>query len=110
MVDLFFKINGQLSHIRVKDQSIVAESVQNRKADTDNDQHVGSPLQGLLSNILVKKGQTIKANTPMFVLEAMKMETTVTAPKEGTVKEIVLKLQISLLNHQLKRWLEDFHL
>ncbi|MAJ38410.1 MAG: pyruvate carboxylase [Flavobacteriaceae bacterium] len=107
MVDLFFKINGQLSHIRVKDQSIVTESVQNRKADADNDQHVGSPLQGLLSNILVKKGQTIKANTPLFVLEAMKMETTVTAPKEGTVKEIVLKSGTLVESDDLIIILED---
>jgi len=107
MVDLFFKINGQLSHIRVKDQSIVTESVQNQKADADNDQHVGSPLQGLLSNILVKKGQTIKANTPLFVLEAMKMETTVTAPKEGTVKEIVLKAGTLVESDDLIIVLED---
>ena len=107
MENPLFKINGQLSHIRVKDQSIVTESVQNRKADEDNNQHVGSPLQGLLSNILVKKGQTIKANTPLFVLEAMKMETTVTAPKEGTVKEIVLKAGTLVESDDLIIVLED---
>jgi pyruvate carboxylase len=35
-------------------------------------------------------GETVKKNQPLFVIEAMKMETSVTAPKEGKVKRIVL--------------------
>ncbi|MFT4523263.1 MAG: pyruvate carboxylase [Bacteroidia bacterium] len=51
---------------------------------------VGSPLQGLLSKVLVKKGQKIKANEPLFIIEAMKMETTATSAKGGTVARVVL--------------------
>ena len=47
--------------------------------------------QGMLSKIFVKKGQTVKKNEPLFVIEAMKMETTVTAPVEFEIKNITLK-------------------
>ena len=33
----------------------------------------------------------VKKNQPLFVIEAMKMETSVTANKEGTIKHIALK-------------------
>ena len=52
---------------------------------------MGAPLQGLLIKILVKGGQKIKKNDPLFVIEAMKMETTVTAGSKATVKKINLK-------------------
>lgn len=89
-VNLFFKVNGQLSNVIVKDKSIKVEKKENLKADTSNPKEIGSPLQGLLSNVLVKKGQEIKKNQPLFIIEAMKMETTVTATEEGVVDRIQL--------------------
>ena len=89
-VSIFFKVNGQLRNVIVKDTSVKAVKVENQKANTDNPKEIGSPLQGLLSNVLVKKGQTIKKNQPLFVIEAMKMETTVTATEEGTVDKVLL--------------------
>jgi pyruvate carboxylase len=47
-------------------------------------------LQGLLSSVLVKKNQEVKKNQPLFVIEAMKMETTVTATEEGIVDRVQL--------------------
>ena len=90
-VSIYFKVNGQLRNMVVKDKSSKVEIISNKKADKTNPKEVGSPLQGLLSTILVKKGDTVKANQALFVIEAMKMETTVTAITTGVVKEIVLK-------------------
>ena len=90
MVSLFFKVNGQLSHVQVKDQSIVVNEVKNEVADPENPEHIASPLQGLLSNVMVSKGQEVKRNQPLFVIEAMKMETTVTAIEDGVVDRVVL--------------------
>jgi len=58
--------------------------------DTSNPKEVGAPLQGLLSSVLVKKNQEVKKNQPLFVIEAMKMETTVTASEEGIVDKVHL--------------------
>ncbi|SFW67924.1 pyruvate carboxylase [Cellulophaga fucicola] len=89
-VSIFFKINGQLRNVMVKDTSIKVVKAQNIKADDNNSKEIGAPLQGLLSNVLVKKGQEVKKNQPLFVIEAMKMETTVTATAEGIVDKIQL--------------------
>jgi pyruvate carboxylase len=43
-----------------------------------------------LSKVLVKAGAKVKRNQPLFIIEAMKMETTVTAPADGTVQRIAL--------------------
>ncbi|MGJ8733904.1 MAG: pyruvate carboxylase [Cellulophaga sp.] len=89
-VSIFFKINGQLRNVMVKDKAIKVVKAQNIKADKENDKEVGAPLQGLLSNVLVKKGEEVKKNQPLFVIEAMKMETTVTATAEGVVDKVHL--------------------
>jgi pyruvate carboxylase len=90
-VSIFFKVNGQLRNMLIKDRSVKVDKVENVKADADDPKQIGAPLQGLLSNIIVKKGQAIKKNQPLFVIEAMKMETTVTAPEEGVVNRIQLQ-------------------
>lgn len=89
-VNVFFKINGQLRNVLVKDTSVKVEQKENVKADATDPKQIGAPLQGLLSNVLVKKGQEVKKNQPLFVIEAMKMETTVTATEEGKVDRIQL--------------------
>nr|HNH44566.1 acetyl-CoA carboxylase biotin carboxyl carrier protein subunit [Agitococcus sp.] len=38
----------------------------------------------------VKRGQSVQKNEPLFVIEAMKMETTITAPTYVTIKDLHL--------------------
>jgi len=52
--------------------------------------NVGSPLQGMLSKVFVEKGQKVKKNEPLFVIEAMKMETTITATHDAGIDSITL--------------------
>ena len=89
-VNIFFKVNGQLRNVVVKDTSVKVTKIENKKVDSTDPKQIGAPLQGLLSNILVKKGQEIKKNQPLFVIEAMKMESTVTATNAGVVDFIQL--------------------
>jgi pyruvate carboxylase len=89
-VNIQFKVNGQSRNVLVKDNTIKVEKVENVKTDLKNIKQVGSPLQGLLSNVLVKKGQKVKKNQALFIIEAMKMETTVTATANGIVDYIQL--------------------
>jgi pyruvate carboxylase len=85
---VYFKLNGQTRATEVKDVSIKLDKVPNRKISGTNE--VGAPLQGLLSKIFVKEGISIKKNSPLFVIEAMKMESTITAIKDGKVKKVHL--------------------
>jgi len=47
-----------------------------------------SPVTGVVIKVNVEAGQTIKANDLIMVLEAMKMETNVTASNAGKVKSV----------------------
>ena len=91
MVTVYFKVNGQGRTVQIKDESIKVISVQNAKADKSDINQIGAPLQGLLSTILVKKGDAIVKNQPLFIIEAMKMETTITATDNAVIGKIVLK-------------------
>ncbi len=88
---VFFKVNGQARNIEVLDRALNIKKVENQKVEIGNPKHIGAPLQGMLSKVFVKKGQAVKKNEPLFVIEAMKMETTVTATSEVEVKSISLK-------------------
>ncbi len=85
---VFFQLNGQTRSIPVRDEQVRTEAVVHRKAAGDKE--VGAPLQGNLSQILVEEGQEVNANTPLFIIEAMKMESTITAPIAGKVRKIHL--------------------
>ncbi len=85
---VYFRLNGQTRTVDVQDKSQKSKKQQHIKTSADN--HIGAPLQGMLSKIFVKEGDKVKRNTPLFVIEAMKMETTITAPDDLTVKKIHL--------------------
>jgi pyruvate carboxylase len=91
IVTVYFKVNGQGRTVKVKDESIKVVTVQNTKADKNNASQIGAPLQGLLSTVLVKKGDAIVKNQPLFIIEAMKMETTITATENAVINKVFLK-------------------
>jgi oxaloacetate decarboxylase alpha subunit len=49
---------------------------------------VGSPLAGNIFKILVKPGQQVEEGDTLIVLEAMKMETNVSASRSGTISSV----------------------
>ncbi|HYD07021.1 MAG TPA: acetyl/propionyl/methylcrotonyl-CoA carboxylase subunit alpha [Reyranella sp.] len=49
---------------------------------------VRSPLPGKIIDLKVKAGDTVSRGQPLLVLEAMKMEHTLAAPADGTVKSV----------------------
>ncbi|AII50467.1 pyruvate carboxylase [Hymenobacter sp. APR13] len=87
---IFFNLNGQTRNLEIRDTSVEVKKIQNPKADKGNPRQVGAPLQGLLSRVLVESGQQVKRNAPLFIIEAMKMETTITAPDDTTVQAVNL--------------------
>ena len=91
MSRIFFKVNGQTRAVEVKDKSVKVEKVVHQKVDKNDKKQIGAPLQGALSNIQVEVGQKVEKNQPLFVIEAMKMETTITANGAGEIEKIVLK-------------------
>lgn len=54
-------------------------------------QKVLSPFPGLIKNLLVSDGASVKKDQPILVLEAMKMDNEITAPCDGKVTISVAK-------------------
>ena len=54
-------------------------------------QKILSPFPGLIKNLLVADGDTVKKDQPIIVLEAMKMDNEITAPRDGKVTFCVAK-------------------
>jgi pyruvate carboxylase len=87
--EVFFQFNGQTRNLTVKDNSIKVLKASNYKVSKENE--IGAPLQGKLVSILVKNGDEVQKNQPLFVIEAMKMESTVVAPMNGIVNKVYLE-------------------
>jgi len=47
-----------------------------------------APLPGLIINVLVKTGDTVKSGQKIMIMEAMKMENDINATKDGKIKLI----------------------
>ncbi len=59
-----------------------------RPAVTAGSGDILAPLTGLIVEVKVTVGQDVKAGDPVLVLEAMKMNTVIPAPKAGKVAAI----------------------
>ncbi len=55
------------------------------------DGRIKAPIPGLIKAVLVATGERVEAGQPIIVLEAMKMENEVHAPKSGVVTQISIK-------------------
>jgi pyruvate carboxylase len=88
---IFMRLNGQTRIIEVQDNNIKSAVQENQKAEKGNKKHIGAPLQGKISQVLVKEGDMVKPNQALFIIEAMKMETTITATEESKIERIMMK-------------------
>lgn len=52
---------------------------------------IPAPLPGLILDVMVKEGDTVKSGQALLVMEAMKMENQIQAPFDGTVKKVFVQ-------------------
>ncbi len=88
---VFFELNGQPRQVRVRDRSLQADRPAARKASSGNPDHIGAPTPGLVTGVFVVTGDEVEANAKLLTLEAMKMQSTIYAPKAGKVREILVE-------------------
>jgi 3-methylcrotonyl-CoA carboxylase alpha subunit len=58
------------------------------RTETGGDDRVIAPIPGRITRILVQPGDRVQRGAPLLVLEAMKMELTLSAPLDGRVEAI----------------------
>ncbi|HEY3430464.1 MAG TPA: acetyl-CoA carboxylase biotin carboxyl carrier protein subunit [Cyclobacteriaceae bacterium] len=87
-----FKINNHIHTVEVKDkfdQLLEKLGMNNSSAGKVN--NLKAPMPGLIIDMKVKNGDTVKAGDPLLILEAMKMENILKSPGEGIVKSVKVK-------------------
>lgn len=86
-----FEFNGLPREIEVKDRNAKETTVSRKKADKTKLGEIGASLSGSVIKVLVERGQAVKKGAPLVITEAMKMETTLSAPVDGIVSAIYVK-------------------
>ena len=89
---VFFEVNGQPRTIEIFDEKYDSAIKKATKADDKNSNEIGSPLPGQISQIFVKNGDKVIKGDKLVVIEAMKMETTISAEKTGKISNMQVQI------------------
>ena len=85
-----FELNGARREVAVRDPHASETARQAKLADEGDPMQIGASIPGMVSKVHVKPGDRVEENSVLAIIEAMKMETSVTAPASGTVKEVLI--------------------
>ncbi len=87
---VFFELNGQPRRIFVRDESLGIAVAEHQKANPDDPQQVAAPLPGLVVSYSKREGDRVVRGERLCVIEAMKMESSVSAGVTGRIRRVVL--------------------
>jgi len=85
-----FELNGIRRDVKVRDNTMSENLALTRLADKNVPGEIGTSIPGSVSKVLVKAGDVVEENQVLAIIEAMKMETSITAPMKGEVKEVLI--------------------
>ncbi len=88
---VFFELNGQPREITVIDNALEPDAPKHPKADPSQPGHVAATMPGMVYNVAVKVGDSVAVGQKLLTLEAMKMQTNVTAETAGKIAEVNVK-------------------
>ncbi len=83
------KINNREIQVQLKDRmDDLLQSLGMASTGPVLQKEIKAPMPGMVINILVQEGQEVEKDTPLLILEAMKMENVIKSPTQGTIKRI----------------------
>lgn len=88
---VFFELNGQPREVEIVDNSLESSAAAAVKADPADPTHVAASMPGMVIGVAVKVGEKVAQGDKLVSLEAMKMETTLSAEKAGNVTQILVQ-------------------
>jgi pyruvate carboxylase len=89
---MYFMLNGQPRELHVRDRSVKLEQPMRAKASREVPGQIGAPMPGKVIGVGAKVGEQVKKGQVLLTLEAMKMETSVTASEDGALVEVLVKI------------------
>lgn len=96
------KVNGLKYQFKVQDK--YDELLQSLGMDTLSATKfvdLKAPMPGLVLDVAVQEGETVKKGDTLLILEAMKMENVIKSPTDGTVKNISVNKGEAVEKNQL---------
>ena len=90
-INVQFELNGMRREVAGRDPNASEKTRQVVQADESDPRQVGASIPGMVSKLHVQPGDTVEENQVLMTIEAMKMETAVTARTAGKVREIRVK-------------------
>jgi pyruvate carboxylase len=85
---VFFELNGQPREVTVTDRTLEPDAPLRPRADANNPDHVGSSMPGMVVNVAVQPGDAVAKGQKLLMIEAMKMQTTITAERDARIAEV----------------------
>jgi biotin carboxyl carrier protein len=84
------KVNGKVYTITVKDRfDDLLQQLGMENAGIKKVKDIKAPMPGLVLEIMVSSGQAVQKDSPLLILEAMKMENVIKSPAEGVIKKVI---------------------
>ena len=80
-----------MREISVQDRKLEVNTDNKLNAEKGNPNQIGSPIPGTVGKIIVKEGDKVEKNSMLMTVEAMKMETSIVAMRDGIVDRIYIK-------------------
>jgi pyruvate carboxylase len=87
-----YELNGVTRETLIADRNLAAKIKHRPKADLADPRQIAAPIPGLIASIAVSVGHKVNKGDKLLMMEAMKMQTTVSAPMEGVVEELHVAL------------------
>lgn len=86
-----FELNGHAREVRVRDLGARVDAEVRPKADPNDWAEVGASMPGKIVQLLVQPGDTVYKGDQLLIAEAMKMETSVTSPRDAVVEDVLVR-------------------
>jgi pyruvate carboxylase len=83
-----YELNGITREVFIQDKSVTATAKSRPKADLSDPMSVAAPIPGLIVVLSASVGAKVAKGDKLFMMEAMKMQTTIYAPADGVVAEL----------------------
>ena len=103
------KINGKVFNVELEAIEETTESIkevenikkESRESNVEGSIEILAPIQGVVIDVLVKKGDRVKKGDVILLIEAMKLENEVNAINDGEVVDVLVKKGDSVSTNQL---------
>ena len=95
-LELHMKVEGESSYLVMADGKQILAQVESERDQVKSrvvsasDNELRAPMPGLVISVNVEIGQQVQEGQPVCVLESMKMQMAIHAPKDGIVKDILV--------------------